>query len=204
LANPPKVRAVFLDRDGVINELLFHQEMGIIETPFTVDQFQLRPGVGSAIRQINRLGLKAVVVSNQPGVAMQHFSQKMLNKITQKMIHELAREGAYLDGIYYCIHHPEKGKGRLKIRCQCRKPKPGLLFQAARDLNLDLKKSYMIGDSILDVEAGLRAGCKTLLLAHLKCDLCHLMARRKIKPHFLVKHLKTAVRQIATLEKQRT
>ncbi len=202
MARPPKARAVFLDRDGVINELLFHQEMGIIETPFTVKQFKLRPGVGPAIREINRLGLKAVVVSNQPGVAMQHFSQQTLQEITRKMIRGLARNGAHLDGIYYCIHHPEKGKGKLKIRCKCRKPKPGLLFQAAQDLHLDLKKSYVIGDSILDVQAGRGAGCTTLLLAHLKCDLCHLMARRKIKPHYLAKDLKTAVQQIKKLEKQ--
>ena len=199
---PSPSRAVFLDRDGVINELLFHQEMGIIEPPFTPQQFRLKAGVGPAIRRINRLGLKAVVVSNQPGIAMQHFTRKTLQSITQKMKNQLAREDARLDGIYYCLHHPVKGKGALKRRCQCRKPKPGLLVQASREMGIDLKRSYLIGDSILDVQAGIRAGCQTFLLAHLKCDLCHLMARRKIKPRYLVKNLGAAVRLIQKLERR--
>jgi D-glycero-D-manno-heptose 1,7-bisphosphate phosphatase len=134
---------------------------------------------------------------------MRHFSRKTLAEITQKMLRELKRSNARLDAVYYCLHHPDKGKGALKTRCLCRKPKPGLFFQAARDLNLDVKRSYMIGDSILDVQAGRAAGCTTLLLAHLKCDLCHLMARRRIKPHHRAKTLRAAVKTIQTLEKQR-
>lgn len=197
-----KARAVFLDRDGVINEILFHREMGIIESPFTASQFCLKSGVAEAIRRINRLGFKAIVISNQPGVAMRHFSHSTLRAITRKMIRKLAAKKARLDGIYYCMHHPEKGKGSLKLRCSCRKPKPGLLFKAARELEIDLKKSYLVGDSIYDVQAGRRAGCKTFLTAHLRCDLCQLMARRGVRPHFLVKDLLTAVRKIAQLEEK--
>lgn len=197
-------RAVFLDRDGVINSLIFHREMGIIESPFTVPQFRLKAGVARAIREINRLGLKAIVVSNQPGVAMRHFSRKTLNAITRKMTAELKRMGAFLDGIFYCLHHPTKGFGLLKRNCNCRKPKPGLLREAARRHGINLKKSYLVGDSILDVKAGLRAGCKTFLTAHLKCDLCHLMARRGIRTHYLVKDLSEAVRKIRGLERRIT
>ena len=188
--------AVFLDRDGVINEIIFHQEMGIIETPFTAAQFKLKKDVGRAIRRLNRAGFKVVVTSNQPGLAMKHFSQKTLDKITNKMKRLLSREGARLDGIYYCTHHPTKGHGALKKMCACRKPKPGLLKIAAKEMSLDLKRSYMVGDSILDVMAGKGAGVKTLLLAHLKCDLCSLMARRGIKPDYLVKDLRGAVSRI--------
>lgn len=198
--SPQKARAVFLDRDGVINEILFHREMGLLETPFTVPQFRLRPGVAEAVRQINRLGFKAVVVSNQPGVAMRHFSMSTLQAITRKMIRELGRKKARLDGIYYCLHHPEKGFGPLKRRCTCRKPKAGLFLKAARELGIDLKKSYLIGDSIFDIEAGRSAGCRTFLTAHLKCDLCQLMARRGVRPHFLVSDLKAAVKKIAQLK----
>jgi len=194
-----KSPAVFLDRDGVINEIIFHEEMGIIETPFTVSQFRLRPGTGTAIRRLNQLGFKTVIVSNQPGVAMRHFSKKTLAAITQRMLELLSREGAVIDGIYYCIHHPKKGFGSLKCRCACRKPKPGLLISAARAMNLDLTKSFIIGDSITDVEAGKRAGVKTLLLAHLKCDLCHLMEQRGIKPDWMAKDLLEAVKKIARL-----
>jgi D-glycero-D-manno-heptose 1,7-bisphosphate phosphatase len=198
-----KSRAVFLDRDGVINEILFHQNLGIIETPFTPGQFRLKAGVGRAIRQINRLGFKAVVISNQPGVAMGNFSRTTLGKITDKMKRLLRRENASLDAVYYCLHHPEKGKGKLKVHCRCRKPKAGLLRLAASELNLDLRRSYLVGDSVLDVQAGRSAGCTTLLLAHLKCDLCQLMARRGVKPAFLAKNLGEAVKKIQTLEKAR-
>ncbi len=198
MPKPNKTRAVFLDRDGVVNELLFHQEMGIIETPFTVDQFKLKKNVGRAIRRINRLGFKVIIVSNQPGIAMRHFSRKTLEAINLKMIQSLAKDKARLDGIFYCLHHPVKGLGALKKKCACRKPKPGLLFQAAKLFNIDLKKSFMIGDSILDVQAGKAAGCETILLAHLKCDLCHLMARRGIKPDYLVKDILTAAKTIQT------
>lgn len=194
-----KARAVFLDRDGVINDIIFHQEMGIIETPFTVKQFRLKKNVGKAIRRISALGFKVIVVSNQPGVAMKNFSLKTLSAIDQKMKRGLAKDKAYLDDIFYCIHHPEKGFGKLCIKCSCRKPKPGLLRQAAKKHDIDLKRSYMIGDSITDVQAGLKAGCKTILLAHLKCDLCHLMAKRGIKPHYQVKTLLDAARLIERL-----
>lgn len=198
-----KGAAVFLDRDGVINEIIFHSELGIIETPFTVKQFHLKPGAARAIGKINQLGLKAVVVSNQPGLAMRHFSKKTLSAINTKMVRELKKENACLAGIFYCVHHPTKGIGKLKKKCLCRKPRPGLLFRAAKELNIDLKKSYMIGDSIVDVQAGQRAGCKTFLLAHLKCDLCHLMAKRGIKPDYLVKDLSEASKRIGKIEKDR-
>lgn len=196
MPKPNKNRAVFLDRDGVINEIMFHQEMGIIDTPFTVKQFKLKHGAGLAVRSINRLGLKAIVVSNQPGIAMRHFSKQTLTAIDRKMSRELGKSGGRLDGIFYCIHHPVKGIGALKKKCSCRKPKPGLILRAAHEFNIDLKQSYMLGDSILDVQAGKTAGCKTILLAHLKCDLCHLMAKRGIKPDHLVRDLKSAVRII--------
>jgi D-glycero-D-manno-heptose 1,7-bisphosphate phosphatase len=197
-----KKRAVFLDRDGVINEILFFEELGIIETPFHPKQFRLLPNAAQAIAQLNRLGLKTIVVSNQPGVAMSHFSKETLSAINKKMTRLLAEKKARLDGIYYCLHHPQKGKGPLKKQCLCRKPRPGLLYQAAKDFNLDLRKSYIIGDSITDVQAGRRAGCKTILLAHSKCDLCRLMARRGIKPELRAKNLLNAVQKIRQLEKR--
>lgn len=198
-----KSPAVFLDRDGVINELIFHESPGILESPFTVKQFILRPGAARAIRQINQLGLKAVVISNQPGIALGHLSKKTLQAVTQKMLNTLKREGARLDGIYYCLHHPHGKNGPLKRKCSCRKPKAGLLFQASRDLGIDLKRSFMVGDSIFDVQCGRRAGCATFLTAHLKCDLCHLMARRGVRPDYVVKNLASAVQKVKILTRTR-
>lgn len=198
-----KLRAVFLDRDGVINEILFHQDTGLLETPFTARQFRLKAGVASSIRHLKRLGFNVVVVSNQPGVAMGHFSLTTLGAITDKMFRQLRSHGAELDAVYYCLHHPENGHGKLKRRCPCRKPKAGLLFQAARDLKIDLRRSYMVGDSIFDVQAGKRAGCRTFLLAHLKCDLCNLMSRRGILPDYQARDLPEATKLIHAIEKER-
>ena len=201
MAHPKKTRAVFLDRDGVINEIIFHREMGLIETPFTVAQFRLKPYVTSSLRTLKRLGFKTVIVSNQPGVAMRHFNRQTLAAITENMTRKLRKGGALLDGVFYCLHHPTKGIGKLRKRCSCRKPKPGLLFQAKRRLQIDLKRSYLIGDSIFDIKAGLQAGCTTILLAHLKCDLCHLMSQRGIKPHYIARDLREAARRICRIEK---
>lgn len=195
-----KVPAVFLDRDGVINEMIFDPETGMIESPFTLKQFKIKEGVGKAIGQINRMGFKAVVVSNQPGIAMRHFSKETLRRIDHKMVRELKRTGAHLDGVFYCFHHPTRGFSPFRKSCACRKPKAGLLHEAARRLNLCLTQSYMVGDTIYDVAAGKRAGCKTFLTAHLKCTLCDLMARKGIKPNFIVKDLPAAVKILKRMQ----
>ena len=152
--------AVFLDRDGTINK-----SNGFIRKP---DDFELLPGVASAIRRLNESGYLVIVATNQPVIARGETTVEGLNEIHNKMETLLGNEGAYVDGIYYCPHHPHKGyEGEvpeLKIECDCRKPKPGLLLKAAEDFNIDLEKSYMIGDTDNDVLAGINAGCSTILL----------------------------------------
>ena len=190
------MRAVFLDRDGVINELIYYQEAGIIDSPFTVEQFRLCQGVGEAIRMLNQRGYKVIVISNQPGIAKGNMSEETFDKISQKMKEELAKEGAFLDGEYYCFHHPEARVERLKANCECRKPKPGLLLQAAQDMNIDLSQSWMIGDGLTDVKAGKRAECRTILLGRMKCELCRLMDEENARPEAIATNLKEAVQFI--------
>ncbi len=157
-----KQKAIFLDRDGTINEyvgyLLRHED------------FKLINGVPDAIRLINYSGYLAIVVTNQPVIARGEVTVDELRYIHNKMETLLGEKGAYLDGIYYCPHHPDSGfKGEihdLKICCNCRKPKPGLLLKAASDFNIDLTQSWMIGDSKSDIEAGKNAGCKTALIGN--------------------------------------
>ena len=155
-----KQKAIFLDRDGTINKYV-----GYLRTP---EQFELLDGVGEAIRKINLSGYLAIVVTNQPVIARGDVTVDGLQQIHNKMETMLGKEGAYLDGVYYCPHHPDKGfageVGELKIVCECRKPKAGLLLQAAKDFNIDLSQSWMIGDSENDVLAGKNAGCKTALI----------------------------------------
>ena len=153
-----KQKAIFLDRDGTINKYV-----GFLRN---IDDFELVEGVSNAIKKINQSGYLAIVVTNQPVIARGEVSWDELNEIHKKMATLLGNDGAYVDSIYVCPHHPDKGfegeRPEYKIVCDCRKPKPGMLLQAARDFNIDLSKSVMVGDSGSDVEAGKNAGCKTL------------------------------------------
>lgn len=155
-----KQKAIFLDRDGTINRYV-----GFLRD---IDEFELIDGVAEAIRNINSSGYLAIVVTNQPVIARGEVTMDELQEIHNKMETLLGIKGAYLDGIYFCPHHPHKGyEGEipeLKIDCECRKPKPGLLLKAAEDFNIDLSQSWMIGDGENDVKAGISAGCRTGLL----------------------------------------
>lgn len=155
-----KQKAIFLDRDGTINKYV-----GFLRN---IDDFELIEGVSEAIKLINQSGYLAIVVTNQPVIARGEVSWEELHEIHKKMETLLGKEGAYIDGIYICPHHPDKGfegeRPEYKFDCDCRKPKPGLLLQAAKDFNIDLNQSYMIGDSECDVEAGRNAGCKDSII----------------------------------------
>jgi len=191
-----KGKAVFLDRDGVINELIYYREQGIVDSPFTVGQFRLFPGVGEAIRKLRDMGYKVILVSNQPGIAKGKISEETFDKVRQKMEKELAKKGASLDGEYYCFHHPEAKVEGLRANCECRKPKPGLLLKAAKDMDIDLSQSWMIGDGLTDVKAGKQAGCRTILLGRMKCELCHLMDEEDASPDAIASNLTEATQFI--------
>jgi D-glycero-D-manno-heptose 1,7-bisphosphate phosphatase len=198
------VKAIFLDRDGVINELIYYPEQGVVDSPFIVEQFRLLPGVCEAINKFHELGFKVIIVSNQPGMAKGYLSQQTFDKIRKKMNDELAKEGASCDGEYYCFHHPEAKVARLKVNCGCRKPKPGLLLEATKDLNIDLPQSWMIGDGLTDVQAGKSAGCRTILLGKMKCELCDLMDEQDARPDFVAANLLEAANLVKNQKTQRT
>jgi D-glycero-D-manno-heptose 1,7-bisphosphate phosphatase len=176
------IQAVLLDRDGVINEIVYFSDMGMPDCPLNPKQFNLIPGSAEAIKKFNDLGLKVIVISNQPAIAKGKMTLKLFEQIRRKMKTELANAGAHVDGEYYCFHHPQAALEKYRVKCDCRKPKPGLMLKACKDFNLDPKRCCAIGDSISDVEAGKAAGCVTILLGQLKCDLCRLMSEKDIKP----------------------
>ncbi len=194
-----KIKAAFLDRDGVVNELVYHQEQEIIDSPFTVGQFKLLPGVPEAVKLLRQAGYLAIVVSNQPGIAKGHMMPDTFEKIKQKMKDELGRAGASLDGEYYCFHHPEAIVEQYRVRCDCRKPAPRLLFKAARDMSIDLGQSWLIGDNLSDIKAGKSAGCRTILLGKMKCEVCHLMDEQNVRPDTISANLLEAVKYILKL-----
>ena len=158
--------AVFLDRDGVLNEPVRRAEGKVFESPLEPDAVRLAPAAASAVRLLQAAGFAVVVVSNQPGAAKAECTFDALAAVHERMVDLLSAEGVKLDGWYYCHHHPEGSAENLGRACSCRKPEPGMLLVAAADLGLILNQSWMIGDSDADIGAGRRAGCRTILVEH--------------------------------------
>ncbi len=173
-------RAVFLDRDGVIIE-----DTGYIDSTKRV---VFRPKVAEELKKLKEKGFLLVIVTNQSGVARGYFSEKTLRKINKSLVEKLKEEGVEIDAVYYCPHHPEGKIKEYAFPCSCRKPQPGMIIQAARDLNLDVQASFLIGDSERDILAGQAAGCKTILLKEGKGEL-----NLKVKADKVVESLKQAV-----------
>jgi D-glycero-D-manno-heptose 1,7-bisphosphate phosphatase len=149
-------RAVFLDRDGTINiekDYLFRPE-----------EFEFIPGVPDAIRLLNEHGFKVIVVTNQSGIGRGYYTESDMHLLHRHLDTELAAFAAHIDAYYFCPHHPEEAAGKYKRECSCRKPLDGMLRQAAGDYAIDLGGSYIIGDKVADISAGIAAGCKPLLV----------------------------------------
>jgi D-glycero-D-manno-heptose 1,7-bisphosphate phosphatase len=149
-------KAIFLDKDGTLIE----------DVPYNCDVSRIRllPGAREGLRRLQAAGYALIVVSNQPGVAHGFFSTEALDRVETTLRALLADEGVRLDGFYYCPHHPDGRLADYATVCDCRKPSPGLLVQAASDYGVDLQASWMVGDILHDVEAGRRAGCRTILI----------------------------------------
>lgn len=151
-----RVAAVFLDRDGTINE-----EVGYLDR---LDKLIIYPEAFDAIRRINEAGMKAIVISNQSGVARGYFDEVFVETVHERIQALLKEKGARIDRFYYCPHHPTEGIGIYKRACACRKPEAGLLLQAAQEMGIDLAHSYMVGDMPKDIEAAGKAGVKGILV----------------------------------------
>lgn len=189
-------RAVFLDRDGVINPYVCHPEFGTVDSPANPDEFALNDGVLGALQSLRSQGFLLIVVSNQPGIAKGRFTPGLLDATTQKMKREC---GGLLNAVYYCLHHPHALLPEYRENCECRKPKPGLLLQAAGDWDLDLAASYIIGDGLTDIQAGKAAGVPTIFIGPRKCYLCNELKRRGIATDFIADDLKEAAEIVLTV-----
>lgn len=151
-----KNTAIFLDRDGVINE-----EVGYLDS---LDKLKIIPSAYEAIRMINESGMKAVVVSNQAGVAKGLFTEEFVRTTNNSLQTMLSQREAFINKFYFCPHHPTEGTEPYRRICDCRKPAPGMLLRAAKDFNIDLKKSYFVGDRFRDMEAAKNADVKGILV----------------------------------------
>jgi len=182
-----------MDRDGVINELVCHQEREVIDSPFTPGQFKLIPGV-KVLTALHDNGYLTILVSNQPGIAKGHFTAKNFELIRRKMNSALMTDGAELNGEYYCLNQPEAVIEKYRVQCECRKPFPGLLFKATRENNIDLKQSWLIGDNLSDIQAGETAGCRTILIGTMKYEMRRLMTEKNVFPDKIVENIGDTVR----------
>ena len=163
-------KAVFIDRDGTINV-----NVEYLDNP---GNFQMYPGVGEGVKKLRENGFKIIVITNQSGIARGFFSEKTLEEIHQRMIKELSEKGASVDAIYYCPHHPDDN-------CNCRKPKTGMFEKAFKDHNIDPAKSFMIGDRMMDVEAGHKMGMTTILIPERKEMVKQEIKESDINPDYL-------------------
>ena len=150
-------KAVFLDRDGVITEDPPHYA-------HRIDQLRIIPGGAQAIQRLNAHNFRVIIISNQSGVARGYYIEEDVKIFNDGMAHLLAKEGSHVDAVYYCPHHPDGIIERYKIDCGCRKPKPGMILEAAQNHSLDIQNSFVVGDKWSDIEAGKNAGCQTILV----------------------------------------
>ena len=183
--------AVFVDRDGVINEIVWNDDIEQLDSPMKVSEFKFLPGVAGALRAFKEKGYYIFIVTNQPGAAKGKTDLATLYDINTHMIDALSEEGVEIDDLFMCPHYPKElpmTKESFLIRkCNCRKPEPGLIYRAMRKYNIDMSASYMIGDSCTDVIAGSKVGLSTVFIGDLKCDLCKKLG--DISPTFIAKDL---------------
>ena len=182
--------AVFLDRDGTINE-----QMGYINH---ISRFQMLPGAADAIRRLNEAEIPVVVVTNQSGLARGYFPAELLTAVHEKMVALLAEDGAHVDGIYVCPHHPEAKKEEYRLNCNCRKPKPGLLLLAAAEMGLDLARSVVVGDRWSDLKTAKAVGALPVLVltGYGRGDAQYIGPTQEVQPAFVGVDLAEAVQWI--------
>ncbi|MCA9487696.1 MAG: HAD-IIIA family hydrolase [Nanoarchaeota archaeon] len=185
-------RAVFLDRDGVINEFLYEVD-GNILSPANLNQLKILKNVKKGILRLKEMGFKIIVISNQPGVKFGYLSQERLEEINDYLKKELG-----IDEIYCCLHHP-----KYDGVCECRKPKIGLLEQAKKDLDIDLSGSYMVGDNLSDIKTGINANVKkTFRIGTLRADILELQHVKEIFPDYTLPDLLEVSKKIGELEEK--
>lgn len=180
-----KNSAVFLDRDGTINE-----EVGYLGD---LEKLNIYPNSFEAIRLINKSGMKAVVITNQSGVARGYFSEDFVMTVHSRINETLQKKGAHIDRFYYCPHHPTEGKGHYLKSCNCRKPKTGMLIKASEELGIDLSRSYMVGDTAKDIELAKGARVKGILV---KTGYGKKEMSSDIKPDYIAEDIRDAVNWI--------
>lgn len=186
-------KAVFFDRDGVITNFYYDLENEIINPPLNPQQVELNPHITNLLKHTKELGYLNIIISNQPDLALKKIDIKNLEAVKLKVTELLLEDGAVIDDAFYCLHHPFAKISKYKKICECRKPNTALVNEAVKKYNIDLKKSYLIGDGVNDIKAGKKMGVKTILIAN-SLETGYLAVIKKnlevIEPDYIVKNLK--------------
>lgn len=190
-----KTKAIFLDRDGVIIRMYYDRRTGIIDTPRIPSQVEFIPYAFAFLKVVKRLGYLLIMISSQPDIGIKKISKKNFEMVHKKILLELQKNGINLDGHYYCLHHPFASIVEFRKKCNCRKPNTKLFKDAVRDFNIDLSKSWLVGDGVFDIMAGKSLKVKTILLANIhEAEYMNLL-EKQLKgyfPDYLVKNIEQA------------
>ena len=186
-------KCVFLDRDGVINEMVYMPEHGYVDSPSNVKQFVIIKGVLKALKILKKLGYKIIIISNQPGIAKGYYNKKTFSDIKENMNKNLLKAGIVLDGEYYCLHHPNAKLHAYKKKCSCRKPEIGLIKKAIKEHDIDKSKSFFIGDGITDIQAATKINCKSIFIGNVNSAVNELLTKKKLYPNYIASNLLEAV-----------
>jgi D-glycero-D-manno-heptose 1,7-bisphosphate phosphatase len=193
-------KAVFVDRDGTLNEMVYDETHGLLDSPRRPEQVALMPGAGRFLSSLRSEGYRIDVVTNQPGIAKGTLSLDQLNSVNDRLAELLIADGGKWDDLHYCPHHPTGdigGNPEYICECDCRKPQPGLIVNAAEARDIDLASSWMVGDGFNDIQAGRAAGCRTILVAKLKAEhLQKFLETPAAEPDATVETLDDALRVI--------
>ena len=195
--SPRSLPAVFIDRDGTLNEMVYDETHGLLDSPRRPEQVRLVKGAAEFLRGLKKAGFMTVVVTNQPGVAKGTMTLEELYAVNRKIARLLEAGRSGWDDLCFCPHHPKGAKRAFAVKCNCRKPEPGMLIQAAGEHGIDLRRSWMVGDGLNDVQAGRAAGCRTLLVSRLKLDqVGKFFSLKDARPDAVAPGLKEALRII--------
>ncbi|MGI0059616.1 MAG: D-glycero-alpha-D-manno-heptose-1,7-bisphosphate 7-phosphatase [Nitrosotalea sp.] len=197
-----KNKAILLDRDGVINELVISPEEGIVDSPNSSDQLKIIKNSIKAMKILANLGYKLVIISNQPGIAKGYYDTSEFFKIKRNLEDELTKNNIILSGQYYCLHHPNAKMIKYRKKCQCRKPGTKLFFDAIKEHNIDTKKSFLIGDGITDMQLAKKVRCRAIFIGNINSAVTRVFHEKKINPFYVSHDLLEAANYIRKLEKR--
>ena len=173
--------------------MAYVKDHGYVDAPSSPQQFKIIKGVTKAMTIAKKLGYKVIIISNQPGMAKGYYNKKTFDAIREKMHKEFSKDNAEIDDEFYCLHHPNAKLSRYRKKCHCRKPNIGLIKKAAKIYNLDIKKSYFIGDGMVDMEAAKKANCKSIFVGNINSTVTELFNKKNIHPQYIARNLLDAI-----------